>query len=84
MVQELFIGHRIDDDVETDTEIYNNAIRTARSDCESAEYEASARDFRTLIANADNNIIDRVANPEKYDRDGKKIQKRKRSRPASH
>ena len=65
------IEARIDDDVETDSEVFNNAIRQVYTDFETAKYEVSMakRDLCNVISNL--TIKDRVENPEKYDRDGK-------------
>ena len=70
-VQMHMIEQRIDDDAETDKEVYNNAIRQVYVDYETAKYEVAK--FREDLCNVISNttIIDRIENPEKYDREGR-------------
>lgn len=76
------IEQRQDDDAETDEEVYRNAIRQVFHDVEVAENEThSENQFAEVISNC--SIKARVANPERYDRDGKLRRRYQQRRPHS-
>ena len=80
-VQESTIDHRMDDDTETDHDIYKNAIRQVRVDVENAEYEVSSKPYDEVIFNCD--WAERVLNPDAFNRDGRPRRKPRQQRPRS-
>ncbi len=65
--QDQLIETRMDDDAETDSGIYESALNQVMTDVEQADYLRSRDDFE--LGNL--TICDRVAFPERYNRDGK-------------
>ena len=80
-VQNSTIDQRIDDDAETDDDVFKNAIRQVFADVEQAEIVLSGKPRRKVINNV--NIKARVAYPDNYDRDGQPIRNNRRYRSTS-
>ena len=69
------IESRHDDDVETDTDVYERAQNMIAADLKMTERNVRKKGWNKLVVNI--NMEDRVEKPENYDREAKLIVKRK-------
>jgi hypothetical protein len=59
----------MDDDVASDEEILNNALRTCRRDANDAVVKKNIHGWKKIVSNVE--IERRVRNPDLFDRNGK-------------